>query len=571
MIIQMMTIEQERYNLLLKLLQSGGQAQPGAALPALPSGGDQPSVGQPSGAPEAEAAAKVKESPAVAVVTGHVQARSGVLQDAYVYLDQVRGAPARGRTLEIKQKDKQFSPQVAVVQRGTSVVFPNLDAVYHDVFSTSGRNSFDLGAYRAGETPRSVVLGTPGVVDVFCNIHSRMNASILVLPSALYAKVGADGNFRMENVPVGHPQAGRLEPDHKAGTGKGRRHGRGRPGELHPRGAALVGASQQARSALRIVQGITGSACWAEEQRIMDTRRRATVGFLLSVAGRPGHRDPRRPRAGKPPRGRPAGGRHRRRRRRRADPSRRRAGRRDAPAGERRWRARCRFRSCGRRWPIASTPRRSRICSTARIGGRPTSGATPPSSPAVNCSPCTATRSCRFPSGSSREPLTPPSLPACSWARGRSPRRWRPSRWRTGQSRPRSCWRRRSTSPPSRASWAPRWLSPTATGSSPRPETPRRRAIFAALAGKEGAGQYLSQPTGQLAVVAPASASVWAWTLTAIPAPAPAGRGANPEIWLGLAGLFGVSALLFGRARARQRRAASSRWRQPGRPPFSGT
>ena len=203
MIIQMMTIEQERYNLLLRLLQSGSQAQAGAALPALPSGGDQPSVGQPSGAPEAEASVKVKESPSVAVVTGHVQTRSGVLQDAYVYLDQVRGAPARGRTLEIKQKDKQFSPHVAVVQRGTSVVFPNLDAVYHDVFSTSGRNSFNLGAYRGGETPRSVVLGTPGVVDVFCNIHSRMNASILVLPSALYAKVGADGNFRMENVPVG--------------------------------------------------------------------------------------------------------------------------------------------------------------------------------------------------------------------------------------------------------------------------------------------------------------------------------------------------------------------------------
>ena len=203
MIIQMMTIEQERYNLLLKLLQSGSQAQPGAANPAFPSGSGQPLTGEPSGAPEAESPARVKESPAVAVVTGHVQGRAGLLQDAYVYLDQVRGAPARGRTLEIKQKDKQFSPHVAVVQRGTSVVFPNLDAVYHDVFSTSGRNSFDLGAYRAGETPRSVVLGTPGVVDVFCNIHSRMNASILVLPSALYAKVGADGNFRMENVPVG--------------------------------------------------------------------------------------------------------------------------------------------------------------------------------------------------------------------------------------------------------------------------------------------------------------------------------------------------------------------------------
>ena len=115
----------------------------------------------------------------------------------------MRGAPAHGKTLEIKQKDKQFVPRVAVVLRGTSLVFPNLDPVYHNVFSTSGRNSFDLGAYRAGEPARSAVLTTPGVVEVYCNIHSRMSASVLVVPSPLYAKVNADGSFRIDNVPVG--------------------------------------------------------------------------------------------------------------------------------------------------------------------------------------------------------------------------------------------------------------------------------------------------------------------------------------------------------------------------------
>ena len=139
----------------------------------------------------------------MATVTGRVQARSGALKDTWVYVDLVRGSPAHGKTLEIKQKDKQFSPRAAVVLRGTNVVFPNLDPVYHNVFSTSDRNSFDLGAYRAGETPRSVVLSTPGVVDVFCNIHSRMTASILVTPSPLYAKVNADGTFKIENVPTG--------------------------------------------------------------------------------------------------------------------------------------------------------------------------------------------------------------------------------------------------------------------------------------------------------------------------------------------------------------------------------
>jgi plastocyanin len=204
LIIQMLTIEQERYNFLLKLLQSGGQAPQGATIPTTPLPPHDPLGGAPPAAAEPEASAvKEKESPAVAVVTGRVQTRAGTLKDAYVYLDQVRGHSAHGQTLEIKQKDKQFWPRVAVVQRGTSVVFPNLDAIYHNVFSTSGRNAFDLGAYRAGETPRSVVLGTPGVVDVFCNIHSRMSASILVLPSAVYAKVGADGSFRLENVPLG--------------------------------------------------------------------------------------------------------------------------------------------------------------------------------------------------------------------------------------------------------------------------------------------------------------------------------------------------------------------------------
>ena len=201
LIIQIMQAEQERYDILLKLLQGSGAARNAPALPPLP-----PAAGDAAPAAREEAAASAapaKEAAASAPVTGHVQARSGSLKDAYVYVDLMRGAPARGKTLEIKQKDKQFSPRTAVVLRGTSVVFPNLDPVYHNVFSTSGRNSFDLGAYRAGDTPRSVVLSTPGVVDVYCNIHSRMSASILVAPSPLYAKVNADGSFRIDNVPVG--------------------------------------------------------------------------------------------------------------------------------------------------------------------------------------------------------------------------------------------------------------------------------------------------------------------------------------------------------------------------------
>jgi hypothetical protein len=93
---------------------------------------------------------------------------------------------------------------VAVVQRGTTVTFPNRDAVFHNVFSPSLPHPFDLGSYRAGDTPRSIALTAGGVVvDIFCNIHSGMRAQILVVPNSLYARVSADGSFRIDNVPIG--------------------------------------------------------------------------------------------------------------------------------------------------------------------------------------------------------------------------------------------------------------------------------------------------------------------------------------------------------------------------------
>ena len=178
LIIQMMQVEQQRYDMLLKLLQSGGQLSGTALPPPLPVPGTAaPAPATPSAATAAGSAKSGGGGDRVGVVTGRVEARSGSLKEAYVYVDMAKGSSARGHTLEIKQKDKQFWPQMAVVQRGTSVVFPNLDSVFHSVFSTSGRNSFDLGSYRSGDPARSVTLTTPGVVEVFCNIHAKMNAN----------------------------------------------------------------------------------------------------------------------------------------------------------------------------------------------------------------------------------------------------------------------------------------------------------------------------------------------------------------------------------------------------------
>jgi plastocyanin len=138
-----------------------------------------------------------------ASLKGKVQFPGGSLDDVYIYVENVRSPPARGKTAEIAQRDKRFIPEVMVVQRGTRVSFPNYDSVFHNVFSPSQPHPFDLGSYRAGEEPKGVEMTSPGVVDVFCNMHAAMHASVLVVPSSVYARVGTDGSFHLDGVPVG--------------------------------------------------------------------------------------------------------------------------------------------------------------------------------------------------------------------------------------------------------------------------------------------------------------------------------------------------------------------------------
>jgi plastocyanin len=120
-----------------------------------------------------------------------------------VFDENLSDPPAKGHSLEIRQKDKQFTPQVAVVPWGASVYFPNADAVAHNVFSPSKRRTFDLGLLKAGERGSPVVMRGPGLVEVFCDIHEKMWASLLVVPNSVYVKVDADGKFRLPGVPVG--------------------------------------------------------------------------------------------------------------------------------------------------------------------------------------------------------------------------------------------------------------------------------------------------------------------------------------------------------------------------------
>ena len=104
--------------------------------------------------------------------------------------------------LRIASKGKRFDPRITAVPAGSTVEFPNLDRIYHNVFSLSPNARFDLGLYRNGAS-RAMTFDTPGLVRVYCNIHPQMAAYLLVIDGTIWTQTGADGAGVLARVPAG--------------------------------------------------------------------------------------------------------------------------------------------------------------------------------------------------------------------------------------------------------------------------------------------------------------------------------------------------------------------------------
>ena len=110
--------------------------------------------------------------------------------------------PANASTQPMLQIDRRFSPDLLAVQAGSTVSFPNMDPIFHNIFSLSKPKVFDLGSYNKGET-RYVVFPKPGIVDVYCHLHPNMEATVVVTPNRWYAQSDRSGQYRISDVPPG--------------------------------------------------------------------------------------------------------------------------------------------------------------------------------------------------------------------------------------------------------------------------------------------------------------------------------------------------------------------------------
>jgi plastocyanin len=105
-------------------------------------------------------------------------------------------------TAEISQQNRRFFPDTLWIPAGSTVSFPNLDPIFHNVFSLSKPKEFDLGNYPKDHT-RTVVFQKAGVVFVNCHLHPNMSAAIVISPNHWGAKAGPDGKFTISDVPRG--------------------------------------------------------------------------------------------------------------------------------------------------------------------------------------------------------------------------------------------------------------------------------------------------------------------------------------------------------------------------------
>jgi plastocyanin len=112
------------------------------------------------------------------------------------------GDDSASPALQVQQVDRRFLPDLVVVPVGSTVSFPNMDPIFHNIYSLSKPKTFDLGSYDKGAT-RKVVFPKSGVVDVYCHLHPDMTATIIVTPNRWYARPDRSGKFRIPGVPPG--------------------------------------------------------------------------------------------------------------------------------------------------------------------------------------------------------------------------------------------------------------------------------------------------------------------------------------------------------------------------------
>jgi plastocyanin len=128
--------------------------------------------------------------------------RPSEFQNVVVFLDSDTAEPSEPSRATVRQTREEFLPHLVAVTAGSTVDFPNDDLVFHNVFSLSRGATFDLGRYPKNAS-KSRTFMEPGIVKVFCHLHSHMSAIVRVFPHPHFAIPDEQGQFTLAGLPAG--------------------------------------------------------------------------------------------------------------------------------------------------------------------------------------------------------------------------------------------------------------------------------------------------------------------------------------------------------------------------------
>jgi plastocyanin len=111
------------------------------------------------------------------------------------------GLKATPEAAVMHQHGREFNPHVLVVPKGSTVQFTNEDPFLHNIYSPSTPNDFELPKY-SNKMKEKKTFTRPGFVELFCSVHTRMNAYIVVVDNNYFA-TATGGHFVIHNVPPG--------------------------------------------------------------------------------------------------------------------------------------------------------------------------------------------------------------------------------------------------------------------------------------------------------------------------------------------------------------------------------
>lgn len=147
-------------------------------------------------------------------------AKTGHLAEAVVALSgkglRATDATRVAQTVNVDQKDFQFTPETIAIRAGDRVRFLNNDAQVHNVQSVSSRHSFNVNMLSGSEHTETFPQagGVRQPYRIGCTYHTAMRSWVYVFDHPWYQLTDATGTYRMKDVPPGEY---RLEVAHPAG------------------------------------------------------------------------------------------------------------------------------------------------------------------------------------------------------------------------------------------------------------------------------------------------------------------------------------------------------------------